>query len=304
MSSAQTMKIFNIISKIEQVLEESPKSKFGANNRRVVDVELLYDMLGDLKVTIPEDIRRAGGVIAESEKTLREANEQADEIIVAAEQEAEELTRQAQDAAEKVYNQSVEEYNALVSETSVFQEARARATQLLAEAEEQSATIEGGARRYADDILADVQRYLYQYTKILNENREQLDAPPEKAPPKPRARREYAPPEPQPEAPAPRRTRPGAEPEPYRDPTAPVPRQRVAAPRPEPEPYYEEDGQTGETARKRGWFKRMLEGEGEEEYEDWDEEIPADKPKKKRAKLFEFVTVEEDDGFEDEYEYE
>ncbi|MCL2695010.1 MAG: hypothetical protein FWE69_01645 [Clostridiales bacterium] len=296
------MKIFNIISKIEQVLEESPKSKFGANNRRVVDVELLYDMLGDLKVTIPEDIRRAGGVIAESEKTLRDANEQADEILTAAEQEADELTRQAQDAAEKVYNQAVEEYNALVSETSIFQEARARAAQTVAEAEEQAGIIMDNSKRYADDILADVQRYLYQYTKILNENREQLDAPP--APEPPKARRAAAP-EPQPEPlrrNAGRGLAPAVEEDPYEK---PVPRSRPA-PAPEPEAeYYDDEYQTGETPKKRGWFKRMLEGDAEEEYEgDWDEEVAAEPPQKKRFKLFEHVSVEDDDGYDDEYDYE
>ena len=122
MSSAQTMKIYSIISRIEQVLNDSPKYKLSGGNRKIVEVGELFDLLGDLKVTIPEDIRRASGIIAEESNILGDANEQADEIVNKAKADAEDLMQQAQEAAEKVYNQSVQEYEALVSQESVYQE--------------------------------------------------------------------------------------------------------------------------------------------------------------------------------------
>ena len=81
MSSAQTMKIYSIISRIEQVLNDSPKYKLSGGNRKIVEVGELFDLLGDLKVTIPEDIRRASGIIAEEGNILGDANEQAEEIV-------------------------------------------------------------------------------------------------------------------------------------------------------------------------------------------------------------------------------
>ena len=77
MSSAQTMKIFSIINRIKQELEESPRSKFGGTNKRVVEVDRLLDLLEDLKVVIPEDIRRATGIISEAENTIADAKESA-----------------------------------------------------------------------------------------------------------------------------------------------------------------------------------------------------------------------------------
>ena len=81
MSSAQTMKIYSIISRIEQVLNDSPKYKLGGGNKKIVEVEELFDLLGDLKVTIPEDIRRASGIITEEANILSDANDQAEETI-------------------------------------------------------------------------------------------------------------------------------------------------------------------------------------------------------------------------------
>ena len=169
------MKIYSIISRIEQVLTDSPKYKLGGGNKKIVEVEELFDLLGDLKVTIPEDIRRASGIIAEEANILGDANEQAEETVSKAKAEAEDLMRQAQAAAEKVYNQSVQEYEALVSEESVYQEAVARSKQMQQEAMDNANAITNGSRQYADDMLADVQRYLNDYIKMLNANREELN---------------------------------------------------------------------------------------------------------------------------------
>ena len=83
----QSMKIFTIISQIEQLLSESPKAKLGGGNKHTVDVDQAFDLLGDLKVTIPDDIRRANSVLIESEKMLDYARENADEMIADAEKQ-------------------------------------------------------------------------------------------------------------------------------------------------------------------------------------------------------------------------
>ena len=179
MSGVQTMKIYSILSKIEQLLDESPKPKFSNGvERRIVDLEEFNGLLEELKTQIPEDIRRAGGIIHERENTLRDAREQAKETIEQAEAEAESLRKQAQEAAETVYHQAVSEYEAMVSENSVYTEACRRAEELQAAAEENADAICNSARAYADDLLADVQRYLNDYMKLINSNREELDVRP------------------------------------------------------------------------------------------------------------------------------
>ena len=176
MNGVQTMKIFSIISKIEQLVEESPKPKFSnGGNRRIVDADELGALLEDLRTTIPENIRKASSIISEKENILRDANEQADQIVEEAHKEAEDLHAQAQEAAENVYNQAVAEYEALISESSVYQAALKRADDLQRAAEDNADSICSGARGYADDILADVQRYLNDYMKMINGNREELD---------------------------------------------------------------------------------------------------------------------------------
>ncbi len=280
MNGVQTMKIFSILSKIEQLVSESPKPRFNnAGSRRIIDEEELIALLDDLKATIPEDIRRASGIIAEKENTLRDANEQADQIVADAQKEANELHEQAQEAAENVYRQAVAEYEALVQQESVYQEAMKRADDLHRAAEENADSICNGARAYADDILSDVQRYLNDYMKMINGNREELDV----------RRKPVAPeleiPEPDPNRLAAKISEPRREP--VRRPE-PVQQPRPVQPAPVEEEDEEEEAPQPKP-RKKGFFARMLgieevEEDDEDDYEE--EEAPA--PKKKRRGFFSF----------------
>lgn len=179
------MKIYSIISRIEQELEESPRTKFaGANNRRIVEIDRLFDLLGDLKVTIPEDIRRATGILAEAENTIRDAQEQAQDLLADAQQEAEEILAQAQAGAEALYQQAQVDFENRVSEASVYKEAYERATEVTNEAENNANAIYNGARRYADEILSDLQRYMSEYHEMISANRKELTVTPDIPQPK------------------------------------------------------------------------------------------------------------------------
>ena len=179
MSSAQTMKIYSIISRIEQELEESPRTKFaGATNKRIVEIDRLFDLLSDLKVTIPEDIRRATGIIAEADNTIRDAKENAQDIVDRAHQEADQILMQAQQSAQNLYQQAQIDFEARVSDAAVYKEAQARAQEITGEAETNANAIYNGARNYADEILCDLQRYMSEYHEMIGANRRELGVSP------------------------------------------------------------------------------------------------------------------------------
>ena len=214
------MKIFSIINRIKQELEESPRSKFGGATKRVVEVDRLLDLLEDLKVVIPEDIRRATGILSEAENTIADAKENAVEIVEQAHQEADTILSQAQAQAESIRMEAREEYERRVSESEVYKEAFTRASGRAAEAEENATAIYNGARKYADEILVDLQRYIAEYHQMIEVNRRELGVDDLSAPPPVPARVPLA--EPQYEAkaqyaPAPQ---PAAEPPRYAEPAA------------------------------------------------------------------------------------
>lgn len=152
MSTNQSMQIFSIISQIEQVVENSPRPKLGGNTKRTVDVDEIYDLLGDLKVTIPEDIRRANSVLIDADNIVAHAEEQA---------------RDMAEEAERRFEQRL-------SEHEITAEAERRAAALTHMAETNANIVYEGAKQYADDILADLQRFLVKYQDLVAENRAEL----------------------------------------------------------------------------------------------------------------------------------
>lgn len=328
MSSAQTMKIFGIINRIKQELEESPRSKFGGGNKRVVEADRLVDLLEDLKVVIPEDIRRATGIISEAENTIAGAKENAQEIVEQAHQEAEAVLGQAQAEADSIRAEAKAEFETRVGESEVYKEAFTRASGIAAEAEANATAIYNGSRKYADEILVDLQRYLGEYHKMIESNRRELGVTdePVSAPASvkaPAQQAQYTPSQPQhapaqaasvyAEPPRPQTARqPRVQPQNSvermpleEDPTA----TRQFA-RPVARPVYEDEAEEQPRRRehraeeapqkKKGLFSRLLEAEDDEDDEDednvWEEPVQkAPKEKKPRKRLIEFIEADDDE---------
>ena len=98
-NNIQNMQIFTIIGQIEDMVENSPRPKIGGANKRVIDVEEMMDLLGDLKVTIPEDIRRANSVIVDAQSMIDNADEHARDVVSQAETDGEKIVADAKQKA-------------------------------------------------------------------------------------------------------------------------------------------------------------------------------------------------------------
>ena len=259
MQQTNSLRIFSIISQIEETLEASPKAgKFGGNgNRRAVDIELIFDLLGDLKVTIPEDIRRANSVLIEADTLLEHASEEAEEMVTQAQMEAEAIHQLAVAASEEMSIAAEQEYEARVAEHEILKEAQRRAELLQQHAEHNANIVYAGAKQYADELLQDVQRYLLQYHQLVAQNRSELGVAEE---PLPQTQAEPAPSVPQ------QPVQPSA-------PQQPQPRRAVAQPG-QPNPpqtapvMQDEEEEEYEPAPKKRWSLFGKRSKAKDEYED------------------------------------
>jgi vacuolar-type H+-ATPase subunit H len=146
------MKVFELMDELIEELETSPKALF--SNKRSVDLDIVSEIITDLKNALPPEMEEAVQILREK-----------DEILAAARDEAASIIRSAED-----------ELQARVSEESVAQEAQTRAQQLIAQAEGNAKEITTGAKEYADDILAELENYLADYLKLLRKNRLELSS--------------------------------------------------------------------------------------------------------------------------------
>lgn len=187
-------------NRIEQLIEEmyeyieGCKPKGFSTTQVVVMKEEIYDILDEMKLKIPEEIKRCAKVVANKDQIIANAEERAEKIIADAKRQAEMLVQESE-----IMRQAYLQANEMVSRASQ------QAESMYQQANRDADTISRGALRYTNDMLTEVERLIeqtYEETrqrteamlsnleenlKIVKENRRELNedvVPQEEAPAK------------------------------------------------------------------------------------------------------------------------
>ena len=117
-----------------------------------VDKEEIYDILDQMRATIPEEIKQARWIVKERQEMLAEAKREAERII-----------KEARD-----------EQARLINEEEVVRQAEREAEQIVEEARTREREIRLGAEDYADDILNTLEVNLQKFTAAVQRGRDRL----------------------------------------------------------------------------------------------------------------------------------
>ena len=118
------------INELEEIIESSPAPRFGGNtDRRIIDIDEIYNLLGDLKVTIPEDVRKADSIINDAKNITAKAESYASDLVDNAQVRADALVNEAESKRDTLIA------NAEGKAGSIKAEAEAEAKRIIAEAE-------------------------------------------------------------------------------------------------------------------------------------------------------------------------
>lgn len=108
------MEILDLIDHLEELIVQSRRLPVGGN--LVVDRRRMLDLIDQLRLAVPEDIRRAAAV-----------NEARDQVL-----------EQARQTAATMHAEAQREREQLIDQNSILHEARERAHQLIRDAEERA----------------------------------------------------------------------------------------------------------------------------------------------------------------------
>ncbi len=138
-------------------------------NRRLIDEDEVLDILDQMRIAIPEEIKAAKRVTQERERTLAQAKEEAERIVALAKEEAAQLT------AEHTLAQAAQ-----VHAEKLKQTAEGEATNIRAEADDYTAQVLSDLQTRLDELasrIATLQGTVYNGLKMLNDKRATANSP-------------------------------------------------------------------------------------------------------------------------------
>ncbi|GAP06793.1 hypothetical protein ATHL_01653 [Anaerolinea thermolimosa] len=136
------MDILHLVDRLEELFNESRPLPF--SHSVIVNEDRMLDLIDQMRVSIPEEIKKAQQLLAQRDRILAQAQEEANRTLALAREKSE----------------------ALVSRDSIVAEAQARAEQIIAQAYQEVNVIKREADEYVLETLtrieAEMERLLTQ----------------------------------------------------------------------------------------------------------------------------------------------
>ncbi|MEW8972782.1 MAG: ATPase [Tissierellaceae bacterium] len=144
------MDVLKLIDEIEDIIEEGSTIPF--SKRVMVDMDEILDIIKEIRIRLPDEIKQAAWIKDEKQRILAEAQKDADNLLNEAEYKLEEL----------------------IDQEGISKAAKERAAEIINNAQKNAKEIRLGAMEYADSLLLETQEYLKEIINTLNENRKEL----------------------------------------------------------------------------------------------------------------------------------
>jgi hypothetical protein len=138
------MDILQLIDRLEELFNESKSIPLTRNV--MVDEDRMLDIIDQMRIAIPEEVKKAQQLLGQRDRVLAQAQEEANRTI--------EIARQKSDQ--------------LVGKDMVVQEAQRRAEQILAQARAEADGIRADADDYVIDSLTQLQAELERISNQVN----------------------------------------------------------------------------------------------------------------------------------------
>lgn len=117
------MDILHLVDRLEELVNQA--RQLPMSNKIIMDEDRLIDLVDQMRVSIPEEVKQAQRVMAERDRVLAQGQEKAERTLAMAEQRAAELTEQQPVAAQ-----------AKLRAEEIIQQARIDAEAIRADADE------------------------------------------------------------------------------------------------------------------------------------------------------------------------
>ena len=138
------MDILHLVDRLEEIVKQSPRLPFSAV--RFVDERRVWALMDQMRISIPDEVRRA-----------QQVNRQRDRVLA-----------QAREEAERVVQQSQERVAELIADHPISQAAETRAVSVREQAEREIVQLRAGADDYAFNTMCRLEEELHRALRVVS----------------------------------------------------------------------------------------------------------------------------------------
>jgi cell division septum initiation protein DivIVA len=142
------MDILHLVDRLEELINSSRSLPF--THTILLDEDRVLELIDQMRVSIPEEVKKAKKILGESERIKADAKEEADRTLVAAREQS----------------------TALVEREPLIAATQTRADQMLQQARVNADAIQNDADQYVVESLSDLEAHLL---KLLNQVRNGIE---------------------------------------------------------------------------------------------------------------------------------
>ena len=146
------MDILHLVDRLEEIVKGSTQLPF--SGIRLVDERHIWPLLDQMRISIPEEVRRAERTVREKDRTMAQAQEETERIVALARSEAAKIT----------------------AEHSVARAAEQRAAAIRAQAEREAEDILAGADDYAFQVLGNLEQEMKRALTVIENGLQAIQA--------------------------------------------------------------------------------------------------------------------------------
>ena len=144
------MEIFTFLETLEDILENSKKLPF--TDKVIVNKEELVEIIQEIRLKLPDELKQAKWVKEERQRILQEAQKEAEGVVKEAE------------------NRII----SMIDEHEITRKAYEQKAEIIETANEMSREISKGTKDYADSILQNIEVTLQNALETIQNNRNEL----------------------------------------------------------------------------------------------------------------------------------
>ena len=144
------MEIFTLLENLEEIIESG--TKVPLSTKVMVDKEELNEILEEIRIKLPDELKQAKWVKEERQRIIMDAQKEADQIV--------------KETETKIIS--------LVDDHEITRQALAQKEEIIESADKVAREITTGTREYADALLERLEEILKEALNVVHDNRKEL----------------------------------------------------------------------------------------------------------------------------------